>query len=1636
MNEVVRRRLLKFREKLLDPTKRNRLLNFRVTRASTVRIVDELPAEIFRILCQDGKPFGFVPELEAGDPTHTERTPDDSADTLPDGLADGEVAACDQASSGRADSPEPDFTREFRPYDSANVSARHRNSDLATDLDSARLDHNLLRIYQQARSSLEEQGYNILFLSLGAIEWFDEDALKRPLLAPILLLPVELRRRSPRSPFRLFPVDDEPLLNPSLAMKLERELGLSLPEMPDDVEDWNVQELFAELADGIKEQPGWRVLNDVYLGLFSFTKFIMYKDLETFADWFSENRLIRTLCTSGEEGPPNASAERDALLDELPASDEEESTRIDDRIDPASTFQVLDADSSQQEAILAVKSGQDLVLEGPPGTGKSQTITNIIAECLATDRRVLFVSEKMAALEVVFNRLRDVGLSDFCLELHSRHASKRKVVEELARTLALRQDSVSTNGDDELARLSVVRDRLNGYVDALCEPLEPLERTPFHAIGRCVTLQDTTEVVATLPDVHAWTKARLDDALDRLQRFCGAWTALRERFPSVDEHPWRGACLEEMGYQDSVSIRRALDDTLSTLDEATASAERLSEETGVATPESLEAAGDLLDLVDFVGATPHPSIESLRDSAWTGPGLEVTDLIDLTESFREKIDGLREHWKSSLLDASDLDGLLDRQRRGYGALRVLKPSWWSDRRVLRTYLATGESLTVREQLVGDLERAVEARKLRERVRAAKERGRVLFGPLWKDDESDPKALREFSEWVTSFRRFVLGEEAEKRMRLAVEGFRDTASVERLASDLSQDLEKLRDAWGALRLAAKIDEGRAFVDGLDRTSLDELRSRVETMRTEIESLHDWGHYVGAESACQEIGLTEFLATAQSTKVDPDELTPAFERLFFNTWLDYAFSERPALRQFSRQEHQRAIEEFRELDLGQLRLARDRLRDRLFALLPDASWPSSERSELGILQREVRRKRGHKPLRKLFQMIPGTLTRLKPCFLMGPLSVAQFLDPGVIEFDVVIFDEASQIAPEDALGAIARGKQLVVVGDSRQLPPTAFFQGERIETEPEDDDTPDLESILDECVVASFPRRMLRWHYRSRHESLIAFSNEHFYEGRLNTFPSASRDGGELGVEFVYVEDGVYDRGKSQSNRVEADRVAQAVLEHFRTRPELSLGVGTFSQAQQMAILDRLEELRRQDESLEEFFAEGRPEHFFVKNLENIQGDERDLILLSVGYGRDASGKLHFNFGPLNKSGGGRRLNVLVTRARRKLTVFSSIRGSDIDDTRVTGQGALLLKHYLDFAEHGSRVQASDADDRETPATQGFAACVHDTLRDGGFDVERQVGCSKVRLDLAVKDADDEDRFLLGIECDGASYRTPGSARDRDRLRPQVLEGLGWHLYRIWSTEWLRNPTAEMERLRDVIEAVRRGEREHEVLPLLARAAGKRVETSSAQTSKAEDEDEDDSEKNGPGKRFPGVASYATVASATLGDPDDFGKDDAEIIVRLLQIVEAESPIHVDEAARRVAASYGITRLTKTVQDRVARSVEMTGRDGTLFHRGDFLWNDESGVAVPRARDSELVPREPELIAPEEFAEAAILVLAREFRLVRDDLIGQVAKILGFRHAGSRLRKHVSHGIDRLIETERAIEEEGQLRLIENENHEVT
>ncbi|MBK9964851.1 MAG: hypothetical protein IPP07_08075 [Holophagales bacterium] len=416
--------------------------------------------------------------------------------------------------------------------------------------------------------------------------------------------------------------------------------------------------------------------------------------------------------------------------------------------------------------------------------------------------------------------------------------------------------------------------------------------------------------------------------------------------------------------------------------------------------------------------------------------------------------------------------------------------------------------------------------------------------------------------------------------------------------------------------------------------------------------------------------------------------------------------------------------------------------------------------------------HIPPRKLFAQAYTVIPRLMPCLLMSPLSVAQFLNNPPIHFDLVVFDEASQIFTEDAIGAVMRGNQLVVAGDEKQLPPTSFFQASQVDDsdgdEEEDDSTeqPDYESVLAACSTV-LRQKMLRWHYRRRHEGLIAFSNARLFESRLVTFPTANDTESEMGVRWVPVPDGVYDRGKSRTNAREARRIAELVVEHWKNRPEESLGVVTLSQAQMDRVDDVLQERIRKEPDLEDFYMQEGDERFFVKNLENVQGDERDHIILGIGYGKDARGILTSGFGPLNRAGGERRLNVAITRAKRRPTAVASFRYSELQVAGTSPPGVLQLQKFLEFAERGqdaletSNVGSGEAD---SPLEETVAAF----LREKGFDVELQVGCSGFRVDMGVRDPARPGRFALGVECDGATYHSAATVRDRDRLRQSVLE----------------------------------------------------------------------------------------------------------------------------------------------------------------------------------------------------------------------------------------------------------------------------
>jgi very-short-patch-repair endonuclease len=586
----------------------------------------------------------------------------------------------------------------------------------------------------------------------------------------------------------------------------------------------------------------------------------------------------------------------------------------------------------------------------------------------------------------------------------------------------------------------------------------------------------------------------------------------------------------------------------------------------------------------------------------------------------------------------------------------------------------------------------------------------------------------------------------------------------------------------------------------------LHGAVQKAIQDQEVLIPWSLYLTRRKEASELTLNEFVELLEKKRIKPDELTDAYAYCTYSTITRDAFRNIPELGRFTGLKHNQIRDEFKRLDREIISL---RGKSIAYECSRKASPPPGrsgarvdDRTEMVLLNYLMPQQRPRMPVRKILTRAGGSIQALKPCFMMGPQAVAQYLTPGVIKFDLIIMDEASQLKPEEAIGSIARGGQLVVVGDPKQLPPTSFFSRMSQDGDGGDDQftTTDAESILDVCSSHFRPTRSLRWHYRSQHHSLIAFSNQSFYRGNLIIFPSPYGQGGKLGVRAVYLADAIYE---NQTNLRESKRVVDAVVEHIATRPNESLGIVTLNIKQRDLIAELLEErlrsVRGADTYRENWITEGAP--LFIKNLENVQGDERDAIIISTTFGKPpGSSAVRQNFGPISRQGGWRRLNVLFTRAKRSIALYTSMRPEDIVMDGTTPDGTKALRNYLEYARTGSLATVEETG-RE--ADSDFEISVMDMLKQRGYEVTPQLGVAGYRIDIAVKHPDSQGSYLAAIECDGATYHSAMSVRDRDRIRQEILESLGWRgrIWRIWSTDWFRTPRQETEKLISFLEDLR-------------------------------------------------------------------------------------------------------------------------------------------------------------------------------------------------------------------------------------------
>ena len=1863
------KRVEDWKSRLIDLSRKNNLLYFKKSKHGNLTITQPDSQKIFEQLVLKKSRIEFYL------PTDTSKPKTETVKSKP------------KRGKGKKKDTEPEAKTAEAPVKAATVPEAPQeepkkptaNQLVCGNLNHQELERGLRGLERRSLLDYRERGVRILHAAFGTLNWVDAET-KEAVQSPLILVPLELGKETIRSPYSIAlpPVEDEAVLNPALVAKLKNDFKIDLPPLPEEWEETKLADYYS-LVDKAVAEWGWKTEPSTHMGLFSFQKLVIYKDLETNAALVTQNPIVRAIAGIKEDN---------LILSGLP--DEKDVDKIEA---PAKTYQVLDADSSQRVAIEYALRGQSFVMKGPPGTGKSQTIANIIAECIANGKSVLFVSEKMAALEVVYKRLSEVGLAHFCLELHSSKANKQQVVAELKRSLDENLVPRKLPSAHEFEQLTEYRDALNGYVSALHDKRPYMQRSVYEVLSIIASLEREPFVPVGLNEISTLTPQKMRELEDLVSQLSKVWQVVEET-----DFPW--VCYRADKY--NLEVRSELLTTLqaiaAALRELELEAEDFSAKLGVFPPETYQRIQWLLDVSNLLFESPKPeqawltspvdkllaeAKAYLETSLWikaTRADLEKrynTALYDLPLSRSQELESgvtrlakatgvnlqegealskrenLLEFAKNTALTAKkwretsqalapilglDTGDFTITQLRQLSRMALLcfsedkpEPQWFDAKYLQQVQETVAEAKTLYEEhsllksrlaltysegiyqlnldelianysgpyqsgmkifnsnyrndqkriaqltnngkvpkeVLQDLIDARKVNKLSKKIEESAETVQTLMGHYYHKSRTDfqgaEKAIKLAEEirklsWATTIPEPLLkllttsaspspmikhlGEElrdsVDKWERQAAEVAElipqvmpksekplaetplprieewavevetllaplckltketlETAKAEpksysQLIGDLknAEEIRKkevqivgekaqLREKYGArfqaletnwqdivsvlewckkvqaafgdipvseafaeiaakgpsaapsnAELVQKRDASLRVLADFQKRFESELRyqdqklvdlevkvieERIQALRDRVDDLQVWIDFKDAKNRFALRGLDPFFGRLVEQKPPAADLVPLFRKSVYQEWINNLYNEDPKLGRFRRENHEQLIADFKKLDQDLIHLTSAMVIDAANGRKPQDILIQAADAEAGILSKEAAKKRRLMPIRTLFQKIPNLLVKLKPCLLMSPISVSQFLPPDM-KFDLVLFDEASQLVPEDAINAIYRGKTVVVAGDNKQLPPTSFFQKNLLDDvdwdELSDEDVEVFDSILDECLGIGLPVKTLRWHYRSKHEALIAFSNQSFYDGALVTFPSAKAETDSLGVKLVYVPDGVYDRGGKRDNPVEAEKVADLVFEHFKNYPKKTLGVVTFSIAQMDTVQEAIDRRLEQHPEFEQFFKEDRLEGFFIKNLENVQGDERDVIFFSVGYGYDQNKQMTMNFGPLNKPGGERRLNVAVTRAREKVMLITSIKGSDIDPD-AAALGVQTLRTYLDYAEHGTdwlKPGKTKAGAFDSALDEDVAA----EIKKMGYQVVPEVGCSGYKIDMAVVDPTSKGSYLLGIECDGPTYQSSSSARDRDRLRDQVLRQLGWRIHHIWAPAWVARRDSEIRRLKEALE----------------QASVQQIESDTRKPVAAPATDIQKNQYGGiekigvPYKLYPLKATYnpyikvnngrATVDSKQKNE-FHFPENRENQTKLLADLIANEGPVHFDYAVERLAASWGIKTVTPKISHAVKEALNNLIRDQKVTIKGSFLWpigQKETPIRVPIAGLPES-KRKPQHIAPEEVEAAMMQVAQYALAISEDALIAETAKVFGFNHGGEDAKTVFSEVLKRLI-----------------------
>lgn len=1572
MQEKVEYMLNGWKDKLLDTGKRNQLINFKGHSASTIRIIHPPINDFVGLVGRKNISFNniFEKALKVDEFSDEEETQQKVVNI------NGVVLP---------------YKERYQPHEILDIikQSESNKNNIYTNLNYLKERKNLRNLRNKAKLFKEETAIDILHIAIGFLIWFESVDSNIEIKSPLVLVPIKLEQESFDSPFKLNLEEGDFLINDSLVKKLKGEYGLDI-NFNLDVNNDMQSELskYYEFVLSKSHDSRWSIEESIEIGLFSFSKINMVKDLEENTNEILENELVAAL--SGEYV--------EHLNEPINMTDED----LNQRMTVNNLFQVYDADSSQEIAIQSAIDGKSFVLQGPPGTGKSQTITNVISELLARNKKILFVAEKKAALDVVFSNLQKVSLHNFALPLHNNKINKKDFIKDLSDELNRRQNNYVVNQSD-LEELNSSYEnskyKLTEYANALTKIQDPFNKSLYQLYGLYLKLEkyqtlqfDAESLINDSIDANSLNEiiSNFEQAYDDLnkKREESIWWGVEKDSVSLLEQDKIKSDISQINHLLSVFKNQFLifEDYLNLNNQ-------------FPLEQAIKAYNELYDLIFGLPEIPE---EFMQINSFDQELNLLEEYKELISKINQTQKNLKNYLDDTAVESIEMHHIENVINNGSLFKRLTNGKYKTSKKLIELYI----SRKIKSNELFEI--AVDLKKLNDLTTNKNQTQEKFQINYTSFSEPDINQNIMIFTWLNDLKSII------KSYGIPFDAKWDQNFLTWLKSvqNKTQNFRLENPTYESFN--SKIDiffnDYRVHVlNDYNLLSLNVLKDIFEKLIGQFDELNRYLRFNYYYQKGVNIGLSQFFSEATNQDIKSNLLN-VFKKRYYRTAIDIVLKKYPELQFFTSQVFDDLKSKFVHADKEQINIARYRIEELLIQQTPVINGVEGFNSEVITLRREAEKSRKIKSVRQLFIDIPNLILTLKPCVMMSPLSVSTYLGKDSFKFDTVIFDEASQIKPESAIGAIYRGKQVIIVGDKKQLPPTNFFNNTDNE-EYEDENFDNFDSIL-EIADTAFQSIPLRWHYRSKYEELINVSNKEIYQN-LITFPSDKKPNpsDNEGITFEYVKNAVYQRGqksenKSGTNPIEADRVVELIYKHFKKfGSRRSLGVVTFNAVQQQEILNNLLKFRRENDIFKDLFSEDIDEPFFIKNIETVQGDERDTIILNTTYGKDRFGKLNMNFGAINSVTGYRRLNVAITRARENVILVTSLKGSDIRVDGVNTRGLKLLQTYLNYAELGEDLKV-DSVNEYAESDSPFEEDVYEAIIDMGFQAKKQVGSSGFKIDIGILHPTNPVEFILGIECDGATYHSAKSARDRDRLRQEILETRGWDIHRIWSTDWFLNKASEINRLKDKIEDKINHKKP---LPKLNEAAPKiNVEITEQKRN----------------SKFPEFDVYPGKEALITGAKTSYDYSELEFIF------QETAPIHIDTIKKIVPALYGKQKFTNVV-DRDYHNDYRTEQLRLLINYKNDIYFMRDKIISFRRHGKYSLHRLFKNIAVEELSVAyhEFLKIAEQVDVLT--LRKNILELTGYKSMSKEMEFHFEKSIQHYVKHYEVTEKNGVILLDSNE-----